>query len=236
MCTVGTVNTDELFKGKRDSKKKYAMLFGKDIAYLNKAVYALVEYGPADEIEPSEEDVWILSNGQKKAAAYGDDDDDTGDEGFDGPYSIFSGEFRLVRFDTGTDAEEPVNLGKLPEALEKAEGYTMAAYNGKKYLAEQIDSILKQTYTNRILFIRDDGSSDGTIELLWEYREQYPDRIILVDNYSNGKNGAKNNFAMILKYLKENLKLSWEHKNGNYYIVLKLDGERVTELNFGEGY
>ena len=133
VCTVGTVNTDELFKGKRDSKKKYAMLFGKDIAYLNKAVYALVEYGPADEIEPSEEDVWILSNGQKKAAAYGDDDDDTGDEGFDGPYSIFSGEFRLVRFDTGTDAEEPVNLGKLPEALEKAEGYTMAAYNGKLY-------------------------------------------------------------------------------------------------------
>ena len=40
----------------------------------------------------------------------------------------------------------------------------------------------------------------------------------------------------IKKYLKENLKLSWEHKNGNYYIVLKLDGEKVTELNFGEGY
>lgn len=80
----------------------------------------------------------------------------------------------------------------------------MATYNGKKYLAEQIDSILKQTYTNRILFIRDDGSSDGTMELLREYREQYPDRIVLIENYSNGKNGAKNNFALILKYLKEN--------------------------------
>lgn len=40
----------------------------------------------------------------------------------------------------------------------------------------------------------------------------------------------------IKKYLKENLKLSWEHKNGNYYIVLKFDDEKVTELNFGEGY
>ena len=40
----------------------------------------------------------------------------------------------------------------------------------------------------------------------------------------------------IKKYLKDNLKLSWEYKNGNYYIVLKLDGEKVTELNFGEGY
>ena len=40
----------------------------------------------------------------------------------------------------------------------------------------------------------------------------------------------------IKKYLKENLKLSWEHKNGNYYIVLKLGSEKVTELNFGPGY
>lgn len=40
----------------------------------------------------------------------------------------------------------------------------------------------------------------------------------------------------IKQYLKDNLKLSWEYKNGEYYIVLKLDGEKVTELNFGEGY
>lgn len=40
----------------------------------------------------------------------------------------------------------------------------------------------------------------------------------------------------IKQYLKDSLRLSWEHKNGNYYIVLKLDGEKVTELNFGEGY
>lgn len=38
------------------------------------------------------------------------------------------------------------------------------------------------------------------------------------------------------QYLKDNLKLSWEHKNGGYYIVLKLDGEKITELSFGEGY
>ena len=40
----------------------------------------------------------------------------------------------------------------------------------------------------------------------------------------------------IKEYLKDNLKLSWEYKNKNYFIVLKLDGEKVTELNFGEGY
>ena len=40
----------------------------------------------------------------------------------------------------------------------------------------------------------------------------------------------------IKNYLKDNLRLSWEHKHGEYYIVLKLAGEKITELSFGEGY
>lgn len=40
----------------------------------------------------------------------------------------------------------------------------------------------------------------------------------------------------IKNYLKDNLKLSWEWRKGKYYIVLKVEGEKVTELNFGEGY
>lgn len=40
----------------------------------------------------------------------------------------------------------------------------------------------------------------------------------------------------IIKFLKDNMKLSWEHRNGKYYIVLKVAGEKITELNFGEGY
>ena len=40
----------------------------------------------------------------------------------------------------------------------------------------------------------------------------------------------------IKQYIKDNLGLSWEYKNGNYYIVLKIEGEKISELNFGEGY
>ena len=40
----------------------------------------------------------------------------------------------------------------------------------------------------------------------------------------------------IIKFLKDNMKLSWEHKNGEYYIVLKVGNKKITELNFGEGY
>ncbi len=47
----------------------------------------------------------------------------------------------------------------------------MATYNGEKYVREQIDSILNQTYKNLELYIRDDGSSDGTLKILDSYAD-----------------------------------------------------------------
>ena len=38
-------------------------------------------------------------------------------------------------------------------------------------------------------------------------------------------------------YLKDNLRMVWEcHTDGNYYMVLKVAGEKICQLNFGEGY
>ena len=45
----------------------------------------------------------------------------------------------------------------------------MATYNGERYIAEQIESILKQTYIEWKLFIRDDGSEDCTTRIIQEY-------------------------------------------------------------------
>ena len=36
----------------------------------------------------------------------------------------------------------------------------MSTYNGENFLAEQIESIQQQTYTDWTLLIRDDGSKD----------------------------------------------------------------------------
>ena len=38
----------------------------------------------------------------------------------------------------------------------------------------------------------------------------------------------------IKSYLKENLRLSWEHYDDEYYIVLNIAGEKISKLNFGE--
>lgn len=46
----------------------------------------------------------------------------------------------------------------------------MSTYNGEKYIREQIDSILKQKNVEVRLFIRDDGSTDNTVEILKEYK------------------------------------------------------------------
>jgi glycosyltransferase involved in cell wall biosynthesis len=42
----------------------------------------------------------------------------------------------------------------------------MPAYNAEKYIAEAIESILKQTFTDFEFIIVDDGSTDGTWEII----------------------------------------------------------------------
>ncbi len=70
----------------------------------------------------------------------------------------------------------------------------LAAYNGEKYLKEQLDSIVGQTFTDWALFINDDGSTDSTPEILRQYQNMYPDQIFLSENTS-GTHGATGNFA-----------------------------------------
>lgn len=45
----------------------------------------------------------------------------------------------------------------------------MSTYNGEKYIAEQLESLIKQTYKNIEILIRDDGSKDKTKEIIKEF-------------------------------------------------------------------
>ncbi len=72
----------------------------------------------------------------------------------------------------------------------------LATYNGEKYLVEQLESILSQTYSNFRLLISDDFSTDGTRKILEEYKEK-DDRIQL---FFQAKNlGVIKNFEYLLK-------------------------------------
>ena len=73
----------------------------------------------------------------------------------------------------------------------------LATYNGSKYLHEQLDSILSQSYGNINVIIRDDGSSDNTVMIIKEY-EQKDNRVkLLSDNLGNL--GFVRNFEELMK-------------------------------------
>ena len=70
----------------------------------------------------------------------------------------------------------------------------MSTYNGEKFLHEQLDSILCQINVEVDIFVRDDGSSDNTCEILRQYANA--NRNIFVDLASNV--GVGNSFMNAL--------------------------------------
>ena len=60
----------------------------------------------------------------------------------------------------------------------------MSTYNGEKYIKEQIDSILAQRDTDVTLFVRDDGSTDATKDIVREYAKSHKN----IHLYCDGKN------------------------------------------------
>ncbi|MBQ2073670.1 MAG: glycosyltransferase, partial [Bacteroidaceae bacterium] len=48
----------------------------------------------------------------------------------------------------------------------------MATYNGARYVGEQIESVLSQTYHDFELIICDDCSTDNTVDILYQYAEK----------------------------------------------------------------
>jgi glycosyltransferase involved in cell wall biosynthesis len=73
----------------------------------------------------------------------------------------------------------------------------LATYNGDEYLADQIDSLLKQTRVNWHLIARDDGSTDATRSILADFKNRYPEKITLIED-GLGNLGACGNFAALL--------------------------------------
>ena len=87
------------------------------------------------------------------------------------------------------------------EITDKTVAICLATYNGEKYLQEQLNSILRQSYQDFHLFIRDDSSSDKTIEIIKENISRHQDKITLIDDPSYKGGSSKANFASILSYV-----------------------------------
>ena len=73
----------------------------------------------------------------------------------------------------------------------------LATFNGAAYLPQQLDSVLAQSCTDWELFAHDDGSRDGTAEILAAYAAAEPRRIHPVEGTPRGS--AKSNFLFLME-------------------------------------
>lgn len=65
-------------------------------------------------------------------------------------------------------------------------GILLASYNGERFFAQQLNSILAQSYEHWTLYISDDGSNDATLTIARDFAELHPGKIILISGPSLG--------------------------------------------------
>src|SRR5690554_3762938 len=87
----------------------------------------------------------------------------------------------------------------------------LSTYNGEKYISEQLDSILNQTYQNFMLYIRDDGSKDSTISIIQKYQKTNPTKITFIQD-DLGNLHVFDSFKQLLL-----------HSSGDYYVFCDQD-------------
>ncbi len=77
----------------------------------------------------------------------------------------------------------------------------LSAFNGQKFIAEQVDSLLAQKDVEIHIIVRDDGSTDNTVNIIKEYRDAHPGRITLIE----GANiGWRKSFFTLVEYAARN--------------------------------
>ena len=112
----------------------------------------------------------------------------------------------------------------------------MATYNGERFLREQIDSILCQLAPDDELIISDDGSTDGTLEIIESYKDK---RIRLF--FHEKKDGNKYYMKSNVLYATKNFENALKYAVGDYIFLSDQDDiwyeNKVTEsINFLKKY
>ena len=78
--------------------------------------------------------------------------------------------------------------------MDKTVSIALCTYNGEKYLREQIDSILNQTYPIFEIVVQDDGSTDNTMVILNEYQKRFPNLFHIFIHEQEKRGNINHNF------------------------------------------
>lgn len=72
----------------------------------------------------------------------------------------------------------------------------MATYNGEAFLQEQLNSLLQQQGVSVTVYVRDDGSTDNTVSILQNWRQQ-TGKLVLLDPAGTQYKAAKNFLSLV---------------------------------------
>lgn len=76
----------------------------------------------------------------------------------------------------------------------------LAVWNGERYLPAMLDSLLSQTTRDFNVLVRDDGSRDGSLEILEKYKPKFDGRLSVITGEASGS--ATANFAILMRETK----------------------------------
>src|ERR1017187_5754553 len=71
----------------------------------------------------------------------------------------------------------------------------LATWNGERFIEEQLESLFRQTFQNFRLIVRDDASTDSTLEIVERYGSRYPGRVVVYVNPS--RQGPCRTFSLL---------------------------------------
>ncbi len=118
-----------------------------------------------------------------------------------------------ICIDSVHEGKKELYVIALDEKLKEKEKHTvtvvMASYNGGKFISEQLNSLLRQKGVDINILVRDDGSTDNTIEILEEYSRKYSNVKYYIGEHLNVQKG----FLDLLK----------KSKNTEYYAFCDQD-------------
>lgn len=74
----------------------------------------------------------------------------------------------------------------------------LCTYNGEKYIQQQLESLLNQTYNDVVVYIHDDGSTDSTADIIDKFVNSHPSFKCIVMNDECKHRGAGPSFMWAL--------------------------------------
>lgn len=115
----------------------------------------------------------------------------------------------------------------------------LATFNGEKYIAQQLDSLLAQEFKDFELYISDDGSNDRTAAILNSYSERFSGRMHILERREQADkncalNAACGNFLYLLEKVQSDLYLFCDQDDLWLENHIQILVEKYNSLNENE--